>query len=128
MADQRNISIEISKRLLDQIQKRARLNGRSRNAEFRYLLRMGLDLVGEDDFQMTVPTDDEIKSTARISHEVEMTMVRRCREYERKLGPELVRIVAYAIQVRTDREIQTISDMMSRQGRAGRDTPPPEQP
>jgi plasmid stability protein len=128
MADQRNISIEISKRLLDQIQKRAKLNGRSRNAEFRYLLRMGLDLVDGEDFQMRVPTDDQVKSTVRIGHEMEMTVSRRCKEYERKMGPELVRVVAHAIQVRTDREIQTISDMMSRQGQAGRDTPPPEQP
>lgn len=124
MASKRNISIEVPKLLLDQIQKRAILNSRTRNGEVRYLLRMGLDEAGEDEIQIKLPVDNKQKATARIDLQMEAELLSRCRAHERSLGSEIVRMLAYAIQVRTDREIAAIAEMMSHRGQAAAGTPP----
>lgn len=124
MASKRNISIEVPKLLLDQIQKRAVLNSRTRNGEVRYLLRLGLDEANEEEIQIKLPVDNKQKATARIDLQTEAELLRRCRAHERSLGAEIVRMLAYAIQVRTDREIAAIAEMMSRRGRAEAGTPP----
>ena len=120
MADQRNISIEIPKSLLDQIQQRSRLNGRSRNAEFRYLLQIAFDSAQDEDVVIKLPDDKSTwkRCTARIDYAAEMILIGRCRMYKRSVGPELVRLVAYAIEERTKRDLAIIAEMMQRQGQA----------
>lgn len=128
MADQRNISIEIPRFLLEQIEKRATLNSRSRNQEFRYLLQMAFDLADGQDITIHLPQDkaEWKRCTARIDYEAEMTLVGRCRMYKRSMGPELVRLVAYAIEQRTKRDLKFIEEMMQRQGQGSASPQPPE--
>lgn len=128
MSNQRNISIEIPKHLLDQIKMRSMVHDRRRNGEFRYLVQMGLDLAGEDDVSIDVPRADMKKTTARMTFELEARLLARAHRFERALGWELVRMAAYAIQVCTDRDLKFIEEMLERRDRGAVGTPHPEQP
>ena len=119
MADQRNISIQIPRYLLDQIQRRSEVYGRSRNAEFRYLLNMALELSPDEDIEIKLrEKEDPVDTVARVDYATERALLDRCQLYQRPMRWELVRLVAYAIQVRTDRDLKLVEEMMSLQGRA----------
>lgn len=126
---QRNISVEIPKCLLEQIASRAAIHGRSRNGEYRYLVRLGLEYAGDEDTIVALPSDGEVvKTTARMSEELEAALLNRVQRFERGLGPELVRMMAYAIHVRTEADLKMIADVIARQGREAAEPPPPAPP
>lgn len=128
MSDQRNISIEIPKHLLEQIISRAAVHGRKRNGEYRYLVQMGLDHAGDADIVIDLPRDEMTKTTARMSYELEAALLARARKFERGLGWELVRMMAYAIQVRTNADLKVIAGMIERRDREAAALQPPEPP
>ncbi len=128
MADKRNISILIPKLLLDQIQKRSKLNDRSRNQEFRYLLARGLALAGVVDVTINLPEEDMVKSVTRIDHETYAILHDRTAKFKRSLSGELIHLVAYAIQDSTNENVRIIEEMIRRQGLPARGAPPLEPP
>lgn len=126
---QRNISVEIPKCLLEQISSRAAIHGRSRNGEYRYLVRLGLEHAGDDDPIINLPVDGEVmKTTARMTEELEAALLNRVQQFQRGLGPELVRMMAYAIRVRTEADLKIIADVIARRDREAGALPPPEPP
>lgn len=118
MSNRRNISFLIPRYLLDQISNRAIVNGRSRNAEIRYLLLLGLQYAGNNDTSVKLPSDDWGRCIGRIDAEIEDAVAERSRLYQRSLGREIVRLLAYAIKVSTDRDLEVIAEMMLRQGQS----------
>lgn len=113
---QRNTSIEIPICILEQIAQRAVIHGRSRNAEFRYLLNYALESLGDDDCMITL-SGDEIKTITRFDYDVIEMLQVRCKRFQRPLGREIVRLAAYAIQLSTTRNIAIIEEMIRRRDR-----------
>lgn len=116
MANSRNISFTIPKLLIDQIEFRSKIHGRSRNAEFRYLLSLALSASPEADVNIQISDMDPVNRVARIDFKTERKILHRCDVFERPLGPEIVRLVAYGIQIKVDHELALIAAVMKRQG------------
>ena len=114
MAKQRTVCIEIPKSLLEQISQRSYLNGRSRNAEFRYLIDAALAEAGDLDIVVKMPKDQKVKSGARFDYDIYQLLKERSATLHRGLGPEIVRLAAYAIQRGTDRDLEVIRQMLNR--------------
>lgn len=115
----RNITVEIPKVLLDQISLRSLIHGRTRNAEFRTLLNFGLGDVGESDVKITLPTGF-VRTTLRFEPEILDIIQDRAARFERAVGKEIIRLVAWAIQVQTDRDLALINEMLERRDREAR--------
>lgn len=114
MAKQRTVCIEIPQALLEQITQRAYLNGRSRNAEFRYLIDAALAEAGDGDITIRVPKENKVKSGARVDYDIYELLKERSAVLHRGIGPEIVRLAAYAIQRGTDRDLEVIRQMLNR--------------
>jgi hypothetical protein len=122
MSKQRNISFMVPKYLLEQIENRARLNGRKRNAEVRYLVAMALDLVGDEDFRLDLPPAAEVPWVhipAGFKHETFSQIEERAERFERSVGREIVRLAGYALQETANRDIKLLADLMQHQDPAG---------
>jgi hypothetical protein len=111
-----NISFLIPKSLLELVERRAQINGRTRNAEFRYLLDIGLTLAGPGDVVIQLDNNDWIRSIARISDECRYVLEDRKDLFKRGLGMELIRLVAFAIEESARKDLEIIKEMMARQG------------
>lgn len=111
-----NISFIVPKSLLELIERRAQINGRTRNAEFRYLLDIGLGLAGSGDVTVQLDDKDWIRSIARISDECRYLLEDRKLLFKRGIGMEMIRLVAFAIEESARRDLEVIRDMMARQG------------
>lgn len=122
-SDQRNFTVMVPKLLLERIGARARAHGRTRNAEFRVLLNLGLELANGDEIAMVLDDESEIQTTVRIDKEVHQLLHERSRHLMRGIGSEMVRLVTYAIQVTTDRDLRMLQEMLQ-QGLAGREPQP----
>lgn len=124
MAKGRSLSLDVPKYLLDQIQQRACVNARKRNAELRYLVDLGLRYAGVDDVILEIPKDVEwVKTTIRLNPETFQLIVERSREFHRGMGIEVVRMVGYAIEETARRDLELIAEMMSRQAPVSRSSP-----
>lgn len=113
---QSNISFVIPKSLLDLIQRRAQINGRKRNAEVRYLLGVGLDLASGKDVQIQLDPEEWVRSIGRIHAETREVLEERAHAFQRGVGMEIVRLIAFAIEESARRDLEVISEMLSRQG------------
>lgn len=126
MANGRSFSLEIPRYLLDQIQQRSLINSRKRNAEMRYLVDLGLHYAGSADIQVKIPDRHEVewvRTTVRPHGETFQVVSDRSEEFHRSVGLELVRLAAFAIEETARRDLQVISEMMSRQGRVSPSAP-----
>lgn len=113
----KGFSYFIPKYLLEQIEARRQVSGRSRNGEVRYLLEVGLQYVGDADFVLKLPEwgDAWVRTIGRFDLEPFSTIEDRAETYHRSTGKELVRLVAFAIEETARRDLQIIEAMMSRQ-------------
>lgn len=94
----------------------------------RYLAQMGLELAGDQDIMIQLPARDTwVKSIARIDYELEAELNSRKRRFQRGVALELVRLVAYAIQISTNRDLALIEEMMQRRDREALSPQSPEQ-
>lgn len=118
LMQQNNISFTVPKDLLEVIEKRARINGRKRNQELRYLLAIGLDLAAGGDIKVQLSGSEWVRSIGRIHPETRELLDERAQTFQRSVGLEIVRLVAYAIEESARRDLQVITEMLSRQGSA----------
>lgn len=117
MSGQRNISLEIPEFLLEQIVKRTLISQRKRNAEISYLLNFILDEIGADDFTIQLHGGLR-KTTVRLDYAPLQNILDRCWKYQRPLGPEIVRLLAYALETIAKRDLATQQEMVRRQAKA----------
>jgi hypothetical protein len=92
------------------------LGRRSRNQEMRYLLAMAFDWAGAADVTINVPKDNEVRSVIWCEEEIAGLIEDRAALFQRSLGKEIVRLMAYAIQESTDRDIAMLQELMLLQG------------
>lgn len=118
MPNKRNLSVLIPISILGQLNNRALIHGRSRNAEVRYLIDYALEAIGEADTEIGVPAGECKKITVRIGNEAYAVLIDRSQEFKRSVGPELLRVIIAGIQTSTDRNLAIIEDMMRHRGRA----------
>ncbi|MGH6957627.1 MAG: hypothetical protein ACREEW_13260 [Caulobacteraceae bacterium] len=115
MSKKRNVSFVMPEYLLDQIEVRAHVAGRSRNAEMRALVNAGL-VVASGDFHLEFLPSPRRRAILWIEDEILLNISDRARAYGRSLGRELVRLMGLGIQKGVDRDLAIIAEMMSRQG------------
>lgn len=117
----RRVVFEAPRFLVDQIQNRARLNGRKRNAELRYLLNVGLNAAGEADIAINLPGRKEtewVQVSGVIDPNVHCILKDRANLFQRSVGMEIIRTAGFAIEESARRDLALIAEMMSRQGRS----------
>lgn len=117
MSGQRNISVEIPEFLLEQIEGRTLISQRKRNAEIRYLINFILDEIGSDDFNIQLQ-GKERKTTVRLDYSSLQFVLDRCWKYQRPLGREIVRLLAFALETIAKRDLAVQEDMVRRQATA----------
>lgn len=117
MSGQRNISVEIPEFLLEQIEGRTLISQRKRNAEIRYLLNFILGELQGNDFSIQFQGKVR-KTTIRLDYSPLQTILDRCYSFERPLGGEIVRLLAFALQTIADRDREVQQDMVRRQATA----------
>jgi hypothetical protein len=81
----------------------------------RYLLAYALSNAGPGDITMTVGRG--IKSIGRLNDDMWDTLTERCSRFQRPMGRELVRLLAFALQTSANRDLAIIEEMMQRRGR-----------
>lgn len=113
---------------MSQVAFRAKANGRSRNAEFAYLLRLALADKPHSDVSIEVSTEKRIIRVARIDYATEQVIRARCEVFQRLFGTEIVRLVAYGLKLKQEHELAIIQRMLSTQGKLTPDPQPPAQP
>lgn len=118
MSFPKQFSLYIPKHILYQIQQRGAMNGRKRNAEFRYILSVGLEYAGETDVAVALPADPDewTRAVGRFDSEVLALMEERAAKFGRSAGREIVRLAAYALEETARRDLAIIAEMMSRRG------------
>lgn len=126
MATQRSISLDIPKCLLDQIEQRARINQRSRNAEIRWLVDLALRYCRCDEVVVELPTRRDgkwVQTISRLHLEAFAEVNSRACGFHRGVGMEIVRLVTYAIEETARRDLAVITDMVKRSGSPGPTAP-----
>lgn len=126
MAKGRRLSLEIPKYLLDQIEQRSRVNSRTRNAEFRYLVDIGLRYAGEADFKLDIPgrtSVEWVQIPCYLDREVLQVIRERAAEFHRGVGYEVIRLAVHAIEEGTRRDLEVIEAMMRRRDQGSPSAP-----
>lgn len=109
----KNISFVIPNYLLDQIEQRAHLAGRkSRNNEMRYLLALALEWLNGVDPKVVIQSGECTRIVVWMDFELQQILQDRVLVSQRSIGKEIVRLLAYAIQESTDRDLEMIKQLM----------------
>lgn len=90
----------------------------------RYLLNYAFEIVGENDVSITV-SDDTIKSIGRIEYDQREILLDRKHRFQRGIGPEMVRLLAFALETSAARDLAVIEAMMQRRDREAGALPSP---
>jgi hypothetical protein len=117
----RSLTFEIPVYLLDQISKRANINGRSRNSEIRHLFEMGMGYAGQFDTSVVLPgkvATPWVQTATWVEYETRDALKDRGLLFGRSTGREAVRVLAYAIEESTRRDMAVINAMMAASGSA----------
>ena len=113
MAVKRMISIKMPEYLVDQIEARARINCRSRDAEMRYLLDVGFEAAQDGDFQLSLEFNPCRRMVVRVTDDVLVALEQRSTRLRRSVAVEVVRLVAYAIKVGVERDLALLQEMVA---------------
>lgn len=120
----KDIHLVVPVYLLEQIEKRAVLAGRTKAAEGRYLLSRGLEIAGDVDIIINIPKDRECRrALVSPKHEVFEQVLDRSERFERSVATEAVRMIAYALEVSATTNLDAVSSLTSRIGQSGPGTP-----
>lgn len=112
MEAKRRFTIKIPTTLLSQIESRAKFNGRSRNAEAIYLINYALNRLDGHDAIISQIEGEKIQAGLYIERDLFDYLEMRASNLHRRLGPELVRLMTYAIDVITKQDLDLIRSMV----------------
>lgn len=110
----RNIHLVVPGYLLDQIQRRALISGRTRAAELRYLLSLGLTLAGGLDVILQMNPGIPCRALVSPRHEIFEDVADRSERFERSMATEALRMISYAIDRSSSDAITTMSQLSDR--------------
>jgi len=101
---EKTLTFHIPRHLLDIVYKRAELKGRSRSAEFRFLLYLALKYVGDGDIDyisttQATQTSPNVKYSLGLDYTLQSTIESRSHELQRPQGAEVLRLVNYALEM-----------------------------
>jgi hypothetical protein len=108
-----------------QIELRAEVNTRSRNGEAAFLIDFALQELGDNDSNITYPKDSPVQTGLYIDPLVFETLQLRAERHHRPKGPEVVRLLAYAIETIANRQLDIIRRMV-REDQSSQQNPDPE--
>jgi metal-responsive CopG/Arc/MetJ family transcriptional regulator len=112
MTSKRNMSVEIPEELLRQVLNRAAITSRSRNEEVRYLLDLALDDLGLREANVRDVGGEKRRTVFYLANSQTALIKERARVLHHKVGPEVVRLIAYAIKLVTERDLAIIERMV----------------
>jgi metal-responsive CopG/Arc/MetJ family transcriptional regulator len=112
MTSKRNMSVEIPEELLRQVLNRAAITSRSRNEEVRYLLDLALDDLGLREANVRDVGGEKRRTVFYLANSQTTLIKERARVLHHKVGPEVVRLIAYAIKLVTERDLAIIERMV----------------
>ena len=117
-----NFSVYVPEYLVAQVDKRAAVFGRTRNAQWRHLLNLGLQYLDEGEPLPEMPEWDETwrQVTIRIPNDLLLEIRDSAEKSQRRVGPEALLIIFLAIEETTRRDMVVIRQMLERQGSAAR--------
>lgn len=122
----KNFSVAAPIALVELIDKRRVLKGWSRNMELRYLLSLGLEYSQGQDMPLEVdlpPTRGGQywrSMTIGIEEEVIDVVAERAKASGTKFSPEVVRLIAYALERSRKNDLETLKALLAQQGSQAR--------
>jgi hypothetical protein len=115
-----NFSAVVPSYLVEQIDRRASAFGRTRNAEWRHLLSLGLEFADEGVVGPEMPPKaTEVpwrQVTIRIPEDTMFEVRGMSEDSGRRVGPEVLYLILMAMEETARRDMAIIKQMIERQG------------
>ncbi|MFN4091631.1 MAG: hypothetical protein ACK4FG_01890 [Brevundimonas sp.] len=109
-----NFSVSVPQYLVEQVDKRARAFGRSRNAEWRHLLNLGLEYYEEgvpfSDMPPRTPPWRQV--TIRVDNGVLFEVRQLSKANNRETGPEILHLILLATEESARRDLAVIQQLL----------------
>lgn len=115
----RQLSVEMPKSIVELVGRRASINGRSRTAEFRYLVDLGLGYSENSDPRVDIQPKSDVPWTnvnVSLTPAMDDALSHRSQTYHRGLGREFLRMTVYALEETARKDLEVIEAMIQLQG------------
>ena len=117
-----NFSAVVPAYVVDQVDRRASAFGRTRNAEWRHLLALGLEYADEEvvgpEMPARCPEEPWRQVTIRIPEDMMFEVRGLSEESGRRVGPEVLYLVLMAMEETVRRDMAIIHQMIARRDSA----------
>ena len=112
MDTNRRFTVKVPSKLLETITRRSKVNGRSRNGEALYLVDYALEHLDYQDAVITIDTSPKVQAGFYIDRSFFEELEVRAERLHRRVGPELVRLLTFAVKKIEESDLETIRSMV----------------